>query len=142
MVEAAALATRCQGSVTFSGLSRTMRDNDVLRARFAANLAAYGEEDLPPDLSELGSSDMGNVSHVVPTIHPHIAICERGVPGHSPAFRDAASTDRADDVTLLAAIVIAQTACELFADPALLRAAWDRFRASAPQPQPALEVAE
>ena len=69
---------------------------------------------------------MGNVSQVIPTIHPSIAICAEGVPGHSIEFRDAAASPRADEVTLLAATVVAQTAYELFADPALVEAAWAR----------------
>ena len=73
---------------------------------------------------------MGNVSQVVPTIHPCVAICDAGVAGHSIEFRDAAATDYADEVTLLVATVVAQTAYELFADPALVEAAWDEFRAA------------
>ena len=43
-------------------------------------------------------------------------------------FRDAAVTPRADETTLLAATLIAQTALELFKDPALVAAAWQEFR--------------
>ena len=128
MCEAAALATDTSVEVVFSGGSATMKDNTVLRDRFAANLAAYGFADNPVDLERLGSSDMGNVSQVLPTIHPYIAICEYGVPGHSILFRDAAATPQADEATLVAATVVAQTAYELFADPALVAAAWHEFR--------------
>ena len=127
MVEAAALASGTDGDVVFSGASATMRDNTVLGERFRANMAAMGVEDQGPD-SSIGSTDMGNVSWVLPTIHPHLAICEEGVPGHSLAFRDAAATPRADETTLMAATLIAQTACDLFADPQLVDAAWREFR--------------
>ncbi|MGH3076539.1 MAG: amidohydrolase, partial [Gaiellales bacterium] len=100
----------------------------TLAARFRANLEAAGVTDLGPDPEHLGSSDMGNVSWRVPTIHPSIAICDEGVPGHSTAFRDAAVMPRADEVTLLAATIVAQTAYELFADPDLVAAAWREFR--------------
>lgn len=130
LVQAAALATGTEGLAEFSGGSDTMKDNAVLAARFRSNLAAYGLEDHPVDLEHLGSSDMGNVSLVVPTIHPSIAICPEGVPGHSIAFRDAAASPRAEEVTLLAATVVAQTAYELFADPELVAAAWGEFRGS------------
>ena len=53
---------------------------------------------------------MANVSWVCPTIHPDLAICDEGVPGHSILFRDAAATPRADETTLLAATLVAQTA--------------------------------
>ena len=72
---------------------------------------------------------MGNVSQVVPTIHPYLAICESGVPGHSIRVpRRRRPNPWADEVTLVAATVVAQTAYELFADPALVAAAWAEFR--------------
>jgi amidohydrolase len=131
MVAAAALATGCEGEVVFSGESSTMRTNSILADRFVANLAAYGIPDGPPD-PELGSSDMGNVSWRLPTIHPSVAICDEGVAGHSIEFRDAAASPRADEVTLLVASAIAQTAYELFADPTLVDAAWAEFRSGHP----------
>jgi hypothetical protein len=72
---------------------------------------------------------MGNVSQVVPTIHPYIAVCDFGVAGHSTDFRDRAAEPRADEATLLAATIVAQTAVDLFADPQLVAAAWAAFRA-------------
>jgi hypothetical protein len=71
---------------------------------------------------------MGNVSQRLPTIHPDLAIAPEGTPGHSVEFRDAAATPRADEVTLLAATLIAQTAWDLFADPSRVEAAWREFR--------------
>jgi hypothetical protein len=72
---------------------------------------------------------MANVSWFCPTIHPDLAIAPEGTPGHSILFRDAAATPRADETTLLAATLIAQTALELFLDPELVAAAWAAFRA-------------
>jgi amidohydrolase len=126
MCEAAALATDTTVEVTFSGLARTMRNNGVLAERFRANMAAYGIVDQGDDPNP-GSTDMANVSWVCPTIHPDLAIAPDPTPGHSILFRDAAVTPRADEVTLLAATLIAQTAFELFSDPALVAAAWDEF---------------
>ncbi len=128
MVQAAALATDCHGEAVFSGGSDTMKDNATLRQRFVANMTAYGLTDGPVLPGQVGSSDMGNVSQVLPTIHPELAICDEGVAGHSTEFRDAAATPRADEVTLLAATLIAQTAYELFAEPELVQAAWREFR--------------
>ncbi len=127
LVQAAALAAECDGEAVFSGGSSTMKDNATLRARFVANMSAFGITDNPVLPDQLGSSDMGNVSQVLPAIHPSIAICEEGVPGHSIEFRDAAAMPRADEVTLVAAALVAQTAWDLFADPALVAAAWREF---------------
>jgi amidohydrolase len=128
MCEAAALATGTTVEVTYSGGATTMRNNQVLAERFRANMAAYGIDDMGDD-PNAGSTDMANVSWVCPAIHPDLAICDEGVPGHSILFRDAAATPRADETTLLAATLIAQTAVELFTDPGLVEAAWTEFRA-------------
>jgi amidohydrolase len=127
LCEAAALATGTTVDVAFSGKATTMLNNPVLAERFRANMAAYGIEDQGDD-ENAGSTDMGNVSRVCPTIHPDLAIAAEGTPGHSIEFRDASVTPRADEVTLLAATLVAQTAYELFADPALVAAAWHAFR--------------
>ncbi|HEX7346529.1 MAG TPA: M20 family metallopeptidase, partial [Candidatus Limnocylindrales bacterium] len=127
MAEAAALATGTTVDVTYSGGATTMRNNGPLVERFRANMAAYGVEDMGDD-PNAGSTDMANVSWVVPTIHPDLAICDEGVPGHSIAFREAAVSPRADETTLLAATLVAQTAVELFLDPALVERAWAAFR--------------
>jgi amidohydrolase len=125
--QAAALATDTTVEVTFSGFSTTMVNNPVLAERFRANMGVYGITDQGDD-PNAGSTDMANVSWVCPTIHPDLAICEPGVPGHSTRFRDAAATPRADETTLMAATIVAQTACDLYTDPALVAAAWEAFR--------------
>jgi amidohydrolase len=127
LCEAAALATGTTVETTFSGRARTMRNNGVLARRFRENMAAYGVVDQGDDLNA-GSTDMANVSWVCPTIHPDLAIAPEGTPGHSILFRDAAATPKADETTLLAATLIAQTAYDLYADPNLVVAAWQEFR--------------
>jgi amidohydrolase len=127
LADAAALATATTVEVTYSGGAMSMHQNRTIEARWVANAAAYGIADMGPDPNS-GSTDMGNVSWVCPTIHPDLAICEEGVPGHSIRFRDAAATPMADETTLLAATLVAQVAYELFADPALVEAAWREFR--------------
>jgi amidohydrolase len=128
LVEAAALATDTTAEITFSGGSKTMKRNATLEERWVGNAAAYGIVDQGPDANS-GSTDMGNVSWVCPTIHPDLSIAPEGTPSHSILFRDAAATPVADRTTLLAAILVAQTAWDLFADPALVAAAWRDFRA-------------
>jgi amidohydrolase len=127
MAEAAAKGTGTTVEVTYSGGATTMRNNGPLVERFRTNMAAYGIEDMGDD-PNAGSTDMGNVSQILPTIHPDLAICDEGVAGHSIAFRDAAISPRADETTLLAATLVAQTAVDLFLDPALVAAAWAEFR--------------
>jgi amidohydrolase len=127
LVDGAALATDTTAEVTFSGGARTMKQNRTLEARWVANAAAYGIVDQGPDPNS-GSTDMANVSWVCPTIHPELSIAPEGTPGHSILFRDAAATPEADETTLLAATLVAQTAYELFVDDELRAAAWREFR--------------
>jgi amidohydrolase len=126
MCDAAALATGTTVETTFTGGARTMRNNRVLARRFRDNMAAYGIDDMGDD-PNAGSTDMANVSWVCPTIHPDLAIAPEGTPGHSILFRDAAATPQADETTLLAATLIAQTAYDLYADPNLVAEAWKEF---------------
>jgi len=128
LVDAAALATDTSAEITFTGGAMTMKPNATLEARWVANAAAYGVADQGPNPNS-GSTDMGNVSWVCPTIHPELSIAPEGTPGHSILFRDAAVTPEAERTTLLASILVAQTAWELFADPELVAAAWRDFRA-------------
>jgi len=71
---------------------------------------------------------MANVSWAVPTIHPDLSITDGPTPGHSIAFREAAASPRGDEVMLLAATLIAETAVDLLTDPSLVEAAWADFR--------------
>ena len=127
IAEAAAAAADCSLEIAFSGRSSTMKHNRTIAERWVANARAYGIEDQGRDPS-VGSTDMGNVSWKVPAIHPDLAIAPPGTPGHSVAFRDAAVSPQADATTLLAATLVAQTAYDLLADPALVEAAWREFR--------------
>jgi amidohydrolase len=127
LCEAAAAAADVQVNVEFSGGASTMKHNRAIAERWNANALAYGIEDEGLDPSS-GSTDMANVSWVVPAIHPDLAITEVPTPGHSTAFRDAAARPFADRTTLLAATLVAQTALDLLLDPSLVAGAWREFR--------------
>jgi len=127
LCEAAALAADVEVSLEFSGGATTMKHNRTLAARWVANGEAYGIADEGMDPSS-GSTDMANVSWVVPAIHPELAITDVPTPGHSIEFRDAATRPRADRTVLLAATLVAQTAIDLLADPDVVAAAWREFR--------------
>jgi len=126
MAEAAGAAARCEVEIRTFARAMTMRHSRAMGDRFAANLAAAGVVEGPVS-TRLGSSDIGNVSHTVPTIHPMLAITDDPVPLHSIEFRDLAATERADAIVLLGATTLAQTAWDVLADPALLEAAWAEF---------------
>ncbi len=131
MCEAAASASDVEVEIEFSGGATTMNHNRALADRWIANAEAAGIVDQGMDPAS-GSTDMANVSWVVPAIHPELSIVDQPTPGHTIEFRDAAARPRADRTTLLAATLVAQTAIDLLADPALVEAAWAEFKASVP----------
>jgi amidohydrolase len=84
-----------------------------------ANMAALGIELSPPD-ERMGSSDMGNVSQVVPSIHPYIAIGPEEMGGHTVEFCEAAASPAGHEGMIKAAKILAMTAVDLLAEPANL----------------------
>ncbi|HNR05528.1 MAG TPA: M20 family metallopeptidase, partial [Bacillota bacterium] len=72
-----------------------MRTNMTMSKAFTENLRLAGVSEINPERSSYGSLDMGNVSHVVPAIHPYISISDTDLIGHTTEFRDATLTDRA-----------------------------------------------
>jgi amidohydrolase len=106
-----------------------MRSNPTLAATFARNLQLLGLEETPPDPARgSGSSDMGNVSQVVPALHPSIAIAPVGVAGHSLQFTEYAGSATGMQGQAHAAKAMAMTFAELLASPDLLAQAADEFR--------------
>ncbi len=128
--EAAAKATGTTVAIHEEGEEyHPMNCNRVLGALFRANLEALGEvvEQTPED-QETGSTDVGNVSQVVPTIHPTIALTGRSeVVCHSTAFAQAAGGPDGDRAMLTAAKALAMTAADLFTDPAARRQVQKEF---------------
>ncbi|HEY7595234.1 MAG TPA: amidohydrolase [Actinophytocola sp.] len=105
------------------------RNSSVLADRFAAHLAEDGivlTEPAPGVF--LGSSDIGNVSTVVPAIHPFVAIVGPDESDHTPQFATAAASDRGRATMLAAAGALAGTAVDVFREPALRDAAWAELR--------------
>jgi amidohydrolase len=95
--EAAALATGCTFAVRQSGHRYSaLKTDPVLADLYVANSAAAGRTmqrlaDLPPETS--GSTDMGNVSQVVPSIHPMLDLHCYPVVNHQPEFAARTVTD-------------------------------------------------
>jgi amidohydrolase len=86
-----------------------------------ANMAALGiQVRLPAPDERMGSSDMGNVSQVVPALHPYIAICSDEIAGHTAEFREASRSEAGHAGMIQAAKVMAMTAVDLLALPANL----------------------
>ncbi len=98
--------------------------NSVMGEAFKRNMETLGERMEYPDPNErVGSSDVGNVSLEIPTIHEYLAIADPSVAGHTSEFREASLSPRSDDVVLLAAKGLALTGWDLLTDETLREAA-------------------
>ena len=72
---------------------------------------------------------MGDVSQLIPAIHPWLQICETGkTTCHQHEFAACAASARGLDTMLIAAKAMARTTADLLEDPALLAAAQNEFR--------------
>jgi len=113
--EAGALATGCELSIAPSGpdYADLRADQDLLQL-WVANATALGRE-FPelPDGPGGAATDMGNVSHVVPTIHPILGLDCLPAVNHQPEFTAACITQAADRAVLDGAIGMAWTAVDV-----------------------------
>lgn len=128
---AAATGCRCEHRVTHHTYA-DMIDNQVLAALYSANAAALGRPVSDPRKVEprvVGSTDMGNVSYLVPAIHPMIQIAPRGVSIHSHEFTRHAGSSAGDEAVILGAKLLAMTVADLWADPSLVEGAQAELRA-------------
>ena len=107
-----------------------VRTNAVLVSRYVAAMADRGRTVLRRGTRPAGSTDMGNVSVRVPSIHPNVAITSPGTPAHSHVFAEAAVSPEADAAIVDAAVALARTAADYLADPDLRDLVTAEFRAA------------
>jgi metal-dependent amidase/aminoacylase/carboxypeptidase family protein len=120
--EGAALQTGCTLTTNaFEFSYDELITNEALSEQFNANLIDAG---IRPEQIEIGkdhgSLDLGNVSVRCPAIHPFVKVVQDRLLLHTEAFRDAAMTDYALDGMIFGAKMLAATAFDVFAEPALL----------------------
>lgn len=114
--EAAALATRCELEIQYEGEPYVdLITNPVMAALFQANATTLGRE--MPTRAEKGietsaSSDMGNVSHLLPSIHPSVEI-ETDSVNHQPEFAAATVTPSGDLAIRDGALAMAYTVIDM-----------------------------
>jgi metal-dependent amidase/aminoacylase/carboxypeptidase family protein len=107
-----------------------MLPNPVLGSLMEANMVALGLEVQVPEADErMGSTDMGNVSQVVPAAHPYIAIGPEALGGHTAEFEQAAGSPEGHEGMIKGAKLLAMTAVDLLADPDKLSEARHAFQA-------------
>ena len=76
----------------------------------------------------IGSTDAGNVSQVIPTIHPTIKICDEPVTIHTEAFKEAAVSEAGDKALIDGASILASIGVRLLMDNSLLKVIKEEFQ--------------
>ena len=109
-----------------------LRTNQPLLDRYAANAATLGRHVSRPaeaGIEVIGSTDMGNISHLIPSIHPMIKMAPPGVSIHDREFADHATSASGDEAILDGAKALAMTVADAWLVPATLDEARTAFEA-------------
>jgi len=108
---------------------RAMRSNRALAEAYRRNMEALGRQVQERDSGRsMGSTDMGNVSALVPAIHPTVAIAPPDVSIHTPEFCDVSASEAGHLGLLDAAKAMAMTAVDVLLDADLRRRIEEEFR--------------
>lgn len=129
-LQAGAMAAGCEmtydwPSYAYDGL----RTNEALDGLYRANAQSLGRtvqsRDVAPEF--MGSTDMGNVSQIVPSIHPMIKAAPDGTAIHTPAFAESANGPLGDAAVLDGAIAMGHTVVDLWGRPESMANAKEQF---------------
>ena len=119
IVKGSALQTGCTSSMKlYQNLVENMVLTPFLDAIYEKYITELGNTvKHVEDVVMPGSSDVGNISQVVPTIQPHISITDVQIAGHSQDMVDVSCSQKAMDAIVKGAKALAFTALELFENP-------------------------
>ena len=135
-LESGALACGCSVSHEWIGTAYAdMVTNDTMGTMYAHNALTLGRTVTDPrhgGRRVVGSTDMGNVSHLVPSIHPMIASAPAGISIHTKQFAQFARSPMADQAVLDGAKTMAMTAIDFWTSSERQQAVAAEFRAANP----------
>jgi metal-dependent amidase/aminoacylase/carboxypeptidase family protein len=107
-----------------------LRSNGPMAELYLANSERVGRTPVRrPENGVVGSTDMGNVSYLVPSIHPMIKVAPPGVAIHTKDFAGWAQASEGDQAVLDGAKAMAMTVADLWLRPDVLDAARQAFEA-------------
>jgi amidohydrolase len=133
-LEAGALAAGCEMEIEWQDPAYAdMVDNRTMLALYTANAATTGRTLVDPSTSGenvVGSTDMGNVSYVVPSIHPMIKVAPSHLSIHTPEFAEYTASAEGDAAVIDGAKAMAMTVADLWLRPEILAAATEEFARS------------
>ena len=116
--DGAAIATGCELDLEQTiPLYQHMKHNEALEELFLKNLEAEGVKEDYPDTLLSASTDAGNVSQVIPTLHPMVAICGPEAVPHTKEFAEASKSPRGEEMFITCAHAMAMTAVDILEFP-------------------------
>ena len=121
-VESSAVATDCRAELHWEiNAYADIVDNIPLLDSYAENSTSLGRPLTSAFMPGTGggSTDMGNVSYLTPTIHQMLQVSPRGVSLHSPQFAEYTASAQADKAVLDGAKIMAMTVIDLWTKPDL-----------------------
>jgi len=127
--QAAAAATGCRLEYDPQPGYAEIIPNPTIANLLTDNLNKLGREvSLPLPDEPMGSTDMGNVSQVVPSLHPYIETVPPEVGGHTIEFRETCVSPSGKKAMLDGAKAMAMTAVDLLENPELVSRAWAELK--------------
>lgn len=128
-IEAGAAATGC--TVEYHGEMgyKNRIPNSVLGDFFRENCVALGEPMQPGMPADSGGEDLGNVSHVIPAINPHMTILpERKISNHTVEFRNIVDSPAGEKFIMLNSKTLADTVVDLLLSPEAVQKAKEELQ--------------
>lgn len=97
-----------------------LRHDAWLMDAYRRNITETGRTPIviPPSVKPLASTDMGNVTHALPAIHPSVGVRGAHAMPHTREFAAETNTPAADDAVIDAAKALAWTGIDLAREPA------------------------
>ena len=125
--KAGGIATDASVSFEMETGYKSKKLNPTLYSVFKKNFERFVSIDKPSEHGGLGSSDIGDLSWVVPAIHPYISISNRDIPSHSIEFAKAAKSELGNKAIIIGAKSLAYTAIDLLTNPKLMKKVKEDF---------------
>ncbi|MFN8635745.1 MAG: M20 family metallopeptidase [Chloroflexota bacterium] len=107
-----------------------MVSNEAIASVMGRHLQNLGRSITPPTSEDrLGSTDMGDISQLMPAVHAYLAIAPQGVANHTIEFTALAGSEVGDTAVMDGATSLAQTALDVLTSPGLLEQAKAEYEA-------------
>jgi amidohydrolase len=128
-LRAGALATGCSCSIESGDVYADLVPNPTLCENYSSHMKSFGK-DVEIISSEImgGSTDQGNVSHVMPALHPMFGIpCRPGINIHSREFAEVAGTSDAFEMAIVVGKAMALTGWDVMTKDVIFKSAREDF---------------